>query len=203
MSRSDKLIEMSTTLPLEEVLDTRNESSVPELQRVAELRDSGSVADAINYSMSLQKMYPDFDLIPFMIAYIQYQEGNPDKALKTALAAIPDVKRKYRLYSVAGLAEYGKSNLTNAIVWWSRSAIAQASVTDFQEYDPFLYLGYAAQAVGENAHAETLFTLVNAIDPSAPRSDGLKDEMAAELKGSWAKKPVSKILEIIIRKYLS
>jgi len=35
------------------------------------------------------KMYPDNDLIPFMVAYIYYQKQFPREAMQTAVAAIP------------------------------------------------------------------------------------------------------------------
>jgi len=41
---------MCTTLPFEEIKDERDESSIPELLHVAELRDAGSTQDAIEYA---------------------------------------------------------------------------------------------------------------------------------------------------------
>lgn len=203
MSRADKFFDMSTRLPKDEMDDPRNELSIPELRHVAELRDSGSVQDAINYAQSLQRMYPDFDLIPFMISYIQYQDGKPEKAMQTALDAIPDCKRKYRLYSVAGLAEYSKDNLANALVWWSRSIIAQAEVADFQEYDPFLYLGYASEGVGEVEHAQTLYTMVAAIDPDAPQDEIVRADIMEQMKSLWARRAFKRVIDVITRQHLS
>lgn len=203
MSRADKFFDMSTRLPKDEMADERNELSLPELRHVAELRDTGAVGDAINYAQSLQKMYPDFDLIPFMIAYVQYQDGKPEKAIQTALDAIPDCKRKYRLYSVAGLAEYSKDNLANALVWWSRSAIAQAQVADFQEFDPFLYLGYASEGIGQQEHAQTMYTMVAAIDPDAPQDDEARADIMAQMKTLWARKPFKRVMDVITRQHLS
>ncbi len=203
MSRTEKFFEMSTRLPKEELIDERTELSLPELRHVAELRDGGSPQDAINYALSLQKMYPDFDLIPFMIAYVQYQDGKPEKAMKTALGAIPECKRKYRLYSVAGLAEYSKDNLANALVWWSRSAIAQAQVADFQEFDPFQYLGHAAKGIGQDEHAQTMYTMATAIDPNAPQDEAVRQDIMTQMKTLWARKPFKQVLDVITRQHLS
>jgi hypothetical protein len=52
--------------------------------------------DAIDYGKALMKMYPSFDLIPFMIAYIYYQKDFPQEALQVAVDAIPRCPRKYR-----------------------------------------------------------------------------------------------------------
>ena len=68
MSKEDKLFQMATSLPFDEVKDERDESSIPELVRVAELRDEGSAQEAIDYGKTLMKMYPVNDLIPFMLA---------------------------------------------------------------------------------------------------------------------------------------
>ncbi len=202
MSRDDKFIHMATTLPYEEVKDTRDETSIPELAQVAEMRDAGSVQAAIDYAKSLMKMYPDNDLVPFMIAYIYYQRHFPEEALQVAVEAIPRCPRKYRLYSVAGLAELDRGRLPEALVWWARSVVAQCTVTDFQEYDPFLYLAHAAEVVGARKQAEMFFTMADAIEPDKIRLDDETVGMLSTLKNSWARAPLIRLLQQIERDYL-
>ncbi len=202
MSRDDKFIHMATTLPYEEVKDTRNETSIPELVQVAEMRDAGNVQEAIDYARSLMKMYPDNDLIPFMIAYIYYQRHFPDEALQVAVDAIPRCPRKYRLYSVAGLAELDRGRLPEAIVWWSRSVVAQCTVADFQEYDPFLYLAHTAEIVEAKQEAAALFTMADAIEPGQIRLDGETLAGLAGIKRSWARAPLLQVLRQIEQEYL-
>ncbi len=192
--KTQRLFEMATTLPFAEVRDERGEDSVPELVRVAELRDMGNLQEAIDYGKALIKMYPDYDLIPFMIAYIYYQKEYPKEAMQVALDAIPRCPRKYRLYSVAGLAEFDRNNLPEAIVWWSRSVLAQSSIQDFQEYDPFMHLGHAATVVGKKHESELMFTMTDAIAPEKPRLSPDFVDKLLPLRSHWANDTLKKVL---------
>lgn len=202
MDREEQFFRMSINLPFEEVKDERDETSIPELVHVAELRDAGNVKDAIDYGKALMKMYPDNDLIPFMIAYIYYQRHFPDEALEIAVDAIPQCPRKYRLYSVAGLAEFDRGKLPEALVWWTRSVIAQCEVTDYQEYDPFLYLAHAAELIGADAQAGVFFSMTDAIEQGGMRLDETSIEQLAALKSSWARVPYRRVIEHIETTYL-
>lgn len=205
MSRTDKaemFFRMSTTLPFEEERDDRDESSIPELVHVATMRDNGTVQDAIDYGKTLLKMYPDNDLPPFMISYIYYQRHFPDEALEIALDAIPRCTRRYRLYSVAGLAEFERGKLPEALVWWARSVIAQCVVTDFQEHDPFLHMAHAAEFVGAKREADVFFTMSDAIEPAILRLDGDSLSRLGAIRHSWAREPFERVLQHIDKTYL-
>ncbi len=202
MSCEDKFISMCTKLPFEEIRDERDEFSVPELKRIAEFRDSGQMQEAVDYGKTLMKMYPDNDLIPFMIAYIYYQQQFPDEALQVAVDAIPHCPRKYRLYSVAGLAEFRRERLPEALVWWSRGAIAQCTITDFQEHDPFLHLAHAAEQIGARREAQALFAMSDAIEPDNPRLSNDEIERLAQVKRSWAAKPFGEVVKKIDKDFL-
>lgn len=200
--RVSKFLSMCTTLPFEEKRDERDTDSVPELMNVAEMRDAGNVQAAIDYASSLLKMYPDNDLIPFMMAYIYYQKDFPKEALQTAIAAIPKCPRKYRLYSVAGLAEFEQGHLPEALVWWCRSVIAQCTIEDFGDHDPFVHLAHAAETIGASRQAEMLFTMTDAIDEAKSRLDAESLQKLMQLKGSWAQEPLLRVLQHIESKYL-
>ncbi len=202
MGKEEKFIQMCTTLPFEEIKDPRDEYSVPEMKHIAELRDSGQKQQAVDYGRSLMKMFPDNDLIPFMIAYIYYQQDFPEEALKIAVDAIPRCPRKYRLYSVAGLAEFRRKRLPEALVWWARSVVAQCTVTDFQESDPFLYLAHAAEIVGAKREAKDLFAMVDAIEPNTRRLDATEVAALEPIRGSWVRQPFIQVLQHIDRQYL-
>ncbi|GEM_PF-850620 len=201
-TREEKFFKMCTTLPYEEIKDERGEDDIPELTHVAEMRDAGNMQDAIDYANSLMKMYPDSDLIPFMVAYIYYQKEFPEEALQVALDAIPRCPRKYRLYSVAGLAEFDRNRLPEACVWWARSIIAQCSVKDFQEPDPFLHMAHAAQLLGLDREARDLFAMTDAIEESKPRLDEQALAKLTMLRQSWARTPLTKVLQYIDSHYL-
>lgn len=202
MSKAEKFVAMCTTLPFEEVKDERDETAVPELVHVAELRDAGNLQDAINYGTSLMKMYPNFDLIPFMIAYIYYQKEFPVEALQVAVESIPRCPRRYRLYSVAGLAEFARGHVPEALVWWCRSVIAQCTVLDFQESDPFLYLAHAAGLIGAKRESEVLFTMADAIESGANRLSPEATDALDEIRDSWVKQPLLQVLREIDKHYL-
>lgn len=200
--KTGKFIAMCTTLPFEEVHDERDENSIPELKHVAELRDAGNMQDAIDYGISLMKMYPDNDLIPFMIGYIYYQKQFPKEAMQMAISSIPKCPRKYRLYSLAGLAEFDQRHLAEALVWWSRSVVAQCTLQDFQEHDPFLHLAHAADIIGAKRQSQLLFTMADAVEPTQPRLDQPELEKMLALKGMWIVEPFTEVLEQLDSKYL-
>lgn len=203
MGRTEKFVHMCLDLPFQEGRDERHEDFLPELGRVAELRDGGNMQEAIDYGFSLQKMYPDFDLIPFMIAYIYYQQDFPREAKKTAIDAMRSCPRRYRLYSVAGLAEYALGNIPEALVWWSRSVVAQCQVVDYQESDPFLYLAHAADIVGANRPSQLLFSMVDAIEGhTSPRLGDATVASLEEIEKSWTRKPLIEVLKEITDRYL-
>lgn len=202
MTKAEKFVSMCTRLPFEEVKDERDETAIPELEHIAELRDSGNMQDAIDYGKALMKMYPSFDLIPFMIAYIYYQKDFPQEALQVAVDAIPRCPRKYRLYSVAGLAEFRRGHVPESLVWWSRSVVAQCTILDFQESDPFLYLAHTAEIVGAKRESEMLFTMADAIENGALRLEPPVLEVLGTIRDSWARQPFQYVLRQIDKEYL-
>ncbi len=202
MSKAEKFVTMCMKLPFEEVKDDRDETAIPELEHVAELRDSGNMQDAIDYGKALMKMYPSFDLIPFMIAYIYYQKDFPQEALQIAVEAIPRCPRKYRLYSVAGLAEFRRGHLAEALVWWARSVVAQCAVLDFQESDPFLYMAHSAEILGAKREAEMLFTMADAIENGAARLNPDVIDSLEAVRDSWVRQPLTHVLRQIDKQYL-
>lgn len=202
MSRADKFFQMCTVLPFEEKVDNRDETTIPEIVHIAELRDSGNMQDAIDYGKALIKMYPDFDLIPFMVAYIYYQKDFPQEAFQVAVDAVPRCPRRYRLYSVAGLAELKRNHTAEALVWWARSVVAQCSITEYQEADPFLHLAHAAEAIGAKRESEMMFTMADAIERDhSPLSQSALDQFAG-LRDSWTREPLVRVLKLIDERYL-
>lgn len=204
ISQADRFYKMCTTLPYDESIDERDEKTVPELAILADLRDSGKVQEALGYGTALMKMYPTFDLIPFMLGYMLYQNHDLDKAFEICTAAIRrGCPRNYRLYSVSGLIEFERNKLEEAVVWWCRSVIAQAVVKDFQEYDPFLHLAHTAQIVGANEEELVLFTMTDAIEPQGPRLQGVYIARLRAMEDSWARPPLVKALDYIVNTHLN
>ncbi len=202
MSREDKFYKLATTLPVAEKKDIRDERSIPELEKIAALRDEGRVQDAVDYGKGLARMHPDSDLPPFMVAYMYYQRDFPNEALEVALEALKRVPRKYRLYAVAGLAELDRGNTEEALVWLCRSVLAQCAVRDFQEADPFLYLAHAADLLDLSAEADALFEMADAIEPGRSRLFGEPLTQLAAIKASWAQEPFRRALSHIVAEHL-
>ena len=202
MSREDRFFKLSTTLPYPERSDERDESSVPELANVVELYESGSAQGAIEYGSSLMKMYPDNDLIPYLLATIYHQRNFPDEALEIAVDAIPQCPRRYRLYAMAGLAEFDRGRLAEALVWWSRSVVAQCAVMDFQEYRPFLHLAHTAEIIDARREADMFFTMTDAMADDRPRLQEHVVERLAAIRGSWVARPLARVLQHLDQEHL-
>jgi hypothetical protein len=195
MDREDRFYQACLQLPQPEGRDERDERSVPELAEVAHLRDEGSFQDAIDYGKALIRMYPDFDLIYYMIAHIYYQKELPDEARQIALEGMAECNRRYRLYAVAGLAEFDKGKLPEALVWWSRSVVAQCEVVDFHEHDPFLYLAHAANVVGAKRAREVLFQMADVIEPAGYRLTADSLMRLDPLRKLWVSEPFKLVLK--------
>ncbi len=200
MEREDKFYQACLTLPLPEERDGRGERSVPELAEVAELRDNGNFQAAIDYGKALIRMYPDFDLIYYMIAHIYYQKEHPAEAKQMALEGIKECRRRYRLYAVAGMAEFDMGKLPEALVWWSRSIMAQCEVVEYQDHDPFLHLAHAADIVGAKRPSETLFQMSDTIEPGGYRltSDALMK--LSPLRKSWVAEPFKLVVKDLVKR---
>jgi hypothetical protein len=122
--------------------------------------------------------------------------------MQLAVNAVPKCPRKYRLYSVAGLAEFEQGHLPEAFVWWSRSIVAQCTVSDFQEYDPFLHMAHVAGILGAKREAQLLYTMTDAIEASAPRLDEASVQKIATVADSWVAQPLLKVLQVLDTQYL-
>lgn len=193
--KENQFLEMATSVPFLEIRDDRDEFSIPELIQILHIAESGDIAETTAYADGLMKMYPDFDLIPFTLAHVHLRNYSPQGALEVTLAALPKVKRHYRMYAVMGNAEYSRGRLAEAIVWWSRSIIAQCMVMDFLEEDPFLYLGHAATVIGEQLDAEIFFAMADTICDPPRRLTPEQVDQLLPLRDHWSKKPFKKLIK--------
>ena len=200
MEKEDKFYQACINLPQPEERDGRNELSVPELVEVARLRDDGNAQDAIDYARGLIRTFPDFDLIYYMIAHIYYQKEHPAEAKQVAVEGMGACKRRYRLYAVAGLAEFDMKKLPEALVWWSRSVVAQCAIVEFQDHDPFLHLAHAAEIVGSKRPSEALFEMADVIEPGAYRLTADSLMRLNPLRKSWVSEPFRLVLKELEQK---
>ena len=202
MSRSEQFFAACTTLPFPEVRDKRGEDSLPELERVSDLVSEGRPIDAIEYGKGLARHYPDVDSIPVIIATLLIETDKAEEVVALVSEAIHNCPRKYRLYSVAGQAELALDNLVNALVWWSRSVIAQCQVIEYQERPPFFHLAHAALVLGARREAKALFAMSSAIDPAAPHLSPDLEDRLEPLATMWAAEPLRQVLTHIEATYL-
>jgi hypothetical protein len=75
-------------------------------------------------------------------------------------------------------------------------------VVDYQEYDPFMHMAYAAETIGAKREAQLLFTMTDAIEASAPRVDEPAAQKIAAVKSHWVAEPLAKVLQHLDERYL-
>lgn len=189
-----QFFQLATTLPFPEIRDDRDEFSIPEIRQLSEIISGGDMAEAHAYANGLMRMFPDFDLIPFSVAYGYLSYRYAKEALDVALEVLPRVKRHYRLYSVVGQAEAARNRLAEGIVWWSRSIIAQCTVLEFLEEDPFVYLGYVSTIIGEQLDADVFFSLADHISGGPRRLDPNQVDILLPLRDHWSRKVVKQLI---------
>jgi hypothetical protein len=202
MSRSDEYYKACIILPYPEVHDDRDESSVPELELLVAKLDVGRRLEAIEYGLGLTRHYPDNDLVPTIVGTLLTQQGRPHQVEGIVRDALPNCPRRYRLYAMAGQAALAQNQLANAAVWWSRSAVAQCQVVDYQVYTPFYNLAHAALVLDAYHEAETFLAMSSAIDSRAPHLSQDLEALLEPLRSHWVAGPLLRVLQHIEVNYL-
>lgn len=202
MDRVEQFFNACTQLPYPEQRDERSEDSVPELLKLSSKLDRGQAQAAIEYGMGLIRHFPDLDLIPTIVGTLLIQQGQPEEVTDLLRASLPRCPRRYRLYSMAGQADLAKYHLANASVWWSRSAIAQVEVIDYQVHTPFYHLAHVALVLDLLREAEAFFAMSSAINPRAPHLNPDLEEILFPIRQQWVAEPLSRVLARIETTYL-
>lgn len=201
-SRTEQFYAACVNLPFPEAKDERGEENVPELTRVSSLLDEGRTIQAVGYARGLIRHFPGLDIPAVIAGTLVMNSGRPQDVVDIVRTALPEVPRRYRLYSLAGQAEFALGNLANACVWWSRSAIAQCMVSDYQVHTPFFYMAHVAVVVGAFHQAGSFLAMSSAIEPTAPRLLGDLEEYMEPLGTHWAAGPLKMALEYIEHNYM-
>jgi len=202
MSRNDEYYKACVVLPFPEVHDDRDERSVPELEHLVAKLDAGYRLEAIEYGLGLIRHYRDNDLVPTIVGTLLTQQGRPDAVEDIVRNALPNCPRRYRLYAMAGQAALAQNRLANAAVWWSRSAVAQCQVIDYQVYTPFYNLAHAAVVLNAYHEAESFLAMSAAIDPQAPHLSQDLEALLEPLRSQWVAEPLLRVLQHIEVNYL-
>jgi hypothetical protein len=164
--------------------------------------DAGQRFEAIEYGLGLTRHYPDNDLVPTIVGTLLTQQGMPDAVEGVVRNALPHCPRRYRLYAMAGQADLAQNRLANAAVWWSRSAVAQCQVIDYQVFTPFYNLAHAALVLDAYHEAESFLAMSAAIDPEAPHLSQDLEALLEPLKRYWVAEPLLRVLQHIEVNYL-
>jgi hypothetical protein len=202
MNRDEQFYQACTTLPYPEVRDERDETSVPELERLSVKLEEGQRDNAIGYGQGLMRHYPDNDLVPTAVGTLLTQQNRAQEVGDLLRAALPRCPRRYRLYAMAGQADLALNHLANASVWWSRSVIAQCQVIDYQVYTPFYNLAHVAVVLDAFYEAESLLAMSSAIAPDAPHFSPTLEEILEPLRLQWVAEPLRRVLQHTEEKYL-
>jgi tetratricopeptide (TPR) repeat protein len=202
MSRADQFFIACTQLPYPETRDERGEYSLPELSRLSAKLDGDYVDDAIEYGRGLMRHYPDNDWAPTIVGTLLIQRGRPEEVVDVLRESLPRCPRKYRLYSMAAQADLARNQLSNASVWWSRSAIAQCQIIDYQVYLPFYYLAHIALVLEAFHEAEAFFSMAAAIEPKAPHLSPALEERLDTIRQQWVAEPLHRVVQYIETNFL-
>lgn len=202
MSREEQFVTACTTLPYPETHDPRGENSVPELQYLSTQLDEGHVEYAIEYGRGLIRHFPNNDLVATVVGTLLIQQDREEEVTTLLRGSLPMCPRKYRLYSMAGQADMARDRLANAHVWWSRSAIAQCRVNDYQVHLPFYHLAHAAIVLDAFHEAEALFEMSAVIEPNAPRFSPALEERLEPIRYQWIAEPLFQVLQHIETNFL-
>ena len=202
MTRIEQFIAACTTLPFIEESDDRDESSIPEISRMSAMLDNGMFEEAIEYGIGLIKHFPDNDVLPTIVGTMLIQLNRSDEVDNLIRDALPNCRRKYRLYSMAGQASFARNRLAEALVWWSRSAVAQCQNAEYQTATPFFNLAHAALVIGSMDAARSMLTLSRAIDPDKPRLSTTLQDLMEPLRYQWFAEAIAQVLVHIDTTYL-
>lgn len=202
MSRAQEFYVACIRLPYPEIRDERGEDSLPELQNLSVKLDEDNAEDALEYGRGLMRHFPDNDFAAAIVGTLLIQLGRPRQVVDVLRVSLPVCPRKYRLYSTAAQADMALNQLANAAVWWSRSAIAQCHVIDYQVYLPFYHLAHIALVLEAYHEAEAFFAMSSAIEPKSPHLSPSLEERLEPLRNQWVAEPLLYVVEHIETRYL-
>ncbi|MGA2937689.1 MAG: ankyrin repeat domain-containing protein [Syntrophobacteraceae bacterium] len=162
---------------LTERFEPRFYKNIPDLVAVTELGNRGDYSLALDKLSMVWDEYKDFDFLYNWKAIIARKQGNIDLAIDVINEGLKSAISKASLCNQRATLEYFLRNVRGAVMWWLRSVLLQLSLGEPTLEGPFLYLGYVAQAVGENLCRDTLFEIVDKLTISGRLREAAIDQL--------------------------
>ncbi len=151
---------------LTEGFEPRFYRNIPALVTITELGNRGDYLSALDKLGTVWDEYKDFDFVYAWKAIILAKQGDINLATRVIDEGLRNAISKTYLCEQRAKIELERSNVRDAVMWWIRSILLQLSIGDPTHEGPFLYLGYVAQAVGENTCRNSLFAIVDRLTPA-------------------------------------
>jgi hypothetical protein len=158
----DRYVDRCFECQWSELDEPRLWSSDLELKAVANLANDGQDSEALARLAKLWESYRDHDFVYGWKARILVRQGQRNDAIKLLDEGISRCRTKFTLCANRAEIEYNSGDLSEAVVWWIRSAVSQVSLQGRPLLDsPFLHLAYIAGAFHDDASKDQLFRAVD------------------------------------------
>jgi tetratricopeptide (TPR) repeat protein len=155
----------------------------PAFRHVPDALNARRYAEAGQMAQKVISDHPDLDLGYCWAASAYSGTQKYEEARSILTEGLRRAKRKCNLCIRLGNAERDLGNIQGAVYWWTQAVHCQQSIRTGDEYDPYLYLAYVADALGLNDVAGSLFSRVDRMRPGTVRlSPAAEDTLRARVK---------------------
>lgn len=163
----DQYVDRCFTCNWEEISEPRFWSNEPDLKKIVDL-DRGNTNFEKDEEMlqQIEKVWNEYEDHAFVYvwkAIIQSRQGRRTEAIGTLDTGLTKARSKVTICSKRAELEYAAGSISEAFVWWIRSAVTQLSVGEPKINSPFLYLAYVAEAVNDTPSRDKLFKIVDSL----------------------------------------
>ncbi|HEY1389115.1 MAG TPA: hypothetical protein VGF38_11275 [Ktedonobacterales bacterium] len=162
-STGDSYVDNCFHVDFQEFEDTRDWYQMPEAKPIPQAVNAGNLDEALRLAQTLRETFPDFDYSYSAFAMIYRKQNRYDDARHAIEEGLQAAKQKSGLCSSMGDIEWQAGNLREAVPWWIKSIVLQASTEHPTEYGPFMYLSYVAEQLGLGGACSRLRDVVDSI----------------------------------------
>lgn len=157
----DRYVDRCFDCTWSELDEPRIWSTKPELKAVTDLANEGQDTEALAQLETIWQSYQDHDFVYSWKATIYARNGSKPDAISILDEGMSRCRKKYGLCENRAKIEYNAGDLSEAVVWWIRSVVSQISARGPTLDDPFLYLAYIADMLGDHNSKDKLFKVVD------------------------------------------
>jgi len=207
-SSGDSYVETCFHIEFQENKEDRNPSEIPEAKAVIETGAGGPnpgdkvIEEALRLVAVVRDKYPDFYFSYLWFAALYCKQKRYDDARNSLSEGLRFAKSKYKLCNMMGDTEWELGNLSEAVMWWTRSVIIQVGTKQLGEYSPFLNLSYVAKQLGLDNTCALLRQYVDKIEYGGIRLTGnAVNELYAATRRHGTES-MKQVMDTLDRKYL-